>query len=88
MPSGSSTQILIYDLWRHGLSLTPLFPHACPLSSQLLRLPSHLSQQWTHVLGFSIGSSIAASIAAYHPEAVSRVVVVALARLSRQETLG
>jgi pimeloyl-ACP methyl ester carboxylesterase len=76
--SKGPTEILIYDLWGHGLSSTPLLPHTPSLFTlQLLHIMSHLSWPQAHIVGYSGSGAIAISFAAYHPEAVSSVTLVA-----------
>jgi pimeloyl-ACP methyl ester carboxylesterase len=72
------TEIVIFDLWGHGLSSTPLLPHTPSLFIyQLLYIMSHLSWRRAHIMGFSGSCAIAVSFAAYHPEAVASVTLVA-----------
>jgi pimeloyl-ACP methyl ester carboxylesterase len=83
--AGKGENVVAYDSWGHGLSSTPLAPHTPALyHHQLLELLSHL--QWTsaHILGFSLGGSIAASFTVTHPKAVDSLVLVAPAGLLKK----
>jgi pimeloyl-ACP methyl ester carboxylesterase len=82
----SSLHVVIYDLWGHGLSSTPLTAHTPSIfHSQLLHLLTHLSWSKAHVLGYSLGGAIATSFAAYHPELVSSLTLAAPAGLLRSQ---
>lgn len=77
--------VLLYDTWGHGLSSTPLTPHSPALyHHQLLELLLHLGWTSAHILGFSLGGSIAAGFTAAHPKAVESLVLVAPAGLWKQ----
>lgn len=77
---------MIYDLWGHGLSSTPLETHSPALMhAQIYELLVHL--KWVenvNLIGFSLGGSIAATFAAIHGGLVESVVLVAPAGLWRK----
>jgi pimeloyl-ACP methyl ester carboxylesterase len=61
--------VVIYDLWGHGLSSTPLTAHVPAIfHTQLLELLSYLKWSKAHILGFSGGGTIAATFVALHPQ--------------------
>ncbi|KAH9205453.1 Alpha/Beta hydrolase protein [Leptodontidium sp. 2 PMI_412] len=83
--SSIPTTVLIYDIWGHGLSSTPLATHTPGLFHiQILGLLSHL--QWTraHFIGFSFGGIIVASFAQFHASVVQSLVLIAPAGLLRR----
>ncbi len=70
--------VVLYDLWGHGLSSTPLTAHVPALfHTQLLHLLAHLRWDTADLVGYSFGGSVAATFAAHHPELVESVVLVA-----------
>lgn len=80
--------ILLYDLWGHGLSQTPLVPHVPALyHSQVLHLLSHMNWPSAHVVGYSFGGTTAVSLTAFHPEVVDSLAIVASVGLLRRENL-
>jgi pimeloyl-ACP methyl ester carboxylesterase len=84
------TEILLYDLWGHGLSSTPLLPPTLGIFHfQLLALLSHLrwSDPAPHLLGFSYSGSIAVSFAAVHPSLLSSVSLIAPTGLLRSSSI-
>ena len=83
-----SLHILLYDLWGHGLSQTPLVPHVPALfHSQILHLLGHMKWPSAHVVGYSFGGATATSLTAYHPEVVESLVIIAPAGLFRSDSL-
>lgn len=84
--SSGRTEILLYDLWGHGLSSTPVQPMTPALfHAQILHLMNHLSWPRVHLLGFSISGSLACSFAAYHPAAILSLTLVGPAGLLRRD---
>ncbi|KAH8805382.1 valacyclovir hydrolase [Xylogone sp. PMI_703] len=80
--------ILLYDLWGHGLSQTPLVPHVPALfHAQILHLLSHMKWPSAHVVGYSFGGSTATSFTAFHPEVVDSLAIIAPVGLLRSEDL-
>ena len=85
----AGNHVVIYDLWGHGLSSTPLETHtAALLHAQLLELLVHLGWEKVHVLGFSMGGSIAVSFAAQYPAIVESGVIVGGAGLWKKSERG
>ncbi|KAH7381865.1 Alpha/Beta hydrolase protein [Cadophora sp. MPI-SDFR-AT-0126] len=83
--STTPTTVLIYDLWGHGLSSTPLATHTPGLfHTQILSLLSHLQWPRAHFIGFSFGGIIAASFTQFHTSAVESLVLIAPAGLLRR----
>lgn len=83
-----SLHILLYDLWGHGLSQTPLVPHVPALFHfQILHLLSHMKWPSAHVVGYSFGGATAVSLTAFHPEVVDSLAIVAPAGLLRSDNL-
>jgi pimeloyl-ACP methyl ester carboxylesterase len=80
--SASGNCVVVYDLWSHGLSSTPLVAHTPALfHTQLLEVLLYLKWTSAHLIGFSIGGSIATSFASLHPQAVDSITLVAPAGL-------
>lgn len=78
----AGSHVVIYDLWGHGLSSTPLEAHTPALMHmQILELLSHLGWQKVNLIGFSMGGSISVSFTALHEKAVESLVAVAPAGL-------
>lgn len=86
--SNPNLHILLYDLWGHGLSQTPLMPHVPALfHSQILHLLSHMKWPSAHVVGYSFGGVTAASLTTFHPEVVESLALIAPAGLLRRDSL-
>jgi len=80
--------ILLYDLWGHGLSQTPLVPHVPALfHSQILHLLGHMKWPSAHVVGYSFGGTTATSLTAFHPEVVESLAIIAPVGLLRRDSL-
>ena len=87
--AAAGSRVVIYDLWGHGLSSTPLETHTPALfHAQLLELLALLRWNKVHLLGFSIGGSVATTFAARHPSVVESLVIVAGAGLLRKSERG
>lgn len=70
------SHVVIYDLWGHGLSSTPLTSHVPAIfHTQILELLSYLNWRKAHIFGFSMGGSIAATFAALHPQCVESLTL-------------
>lgn len=83
------THIVVFDLWGHGRSTTPLVPHTASIFEfQVLQVLSYM--QWTkaHIVGYSFGGSIAVRFATHYPWAVSTMTLVAPAGLVNKDTFG
>jgi pimeloyl-ACP methyl ester carboxylesterase len=88
LPNSPPTQILLYDLWGHGLSSTPLLPPTQSLFHyQLLLLLVTLHWPHAHLLGFSASGSFAVSFAAQHPTLCTSVTLVAPVGLLRSSSV-
>nr|OQO16160.1 hypothetical protein B0A51_17187 [Rachicladosporium sp. CCFEE 5018] len=75
---------VLLDLWGHGLSDTPMEPHAPQLFHQLIGgLLDHLSWPSAHFLGYSFGGATTTGYVAARPERLDSLVLVAPAGLMR-----
>lgn len=73
-----SMHIVLYDLWGHGLSSTPMATHELALFHyQLLNLFTHLGWTSAHLVGFSFGGSVSTSFTALHPTLVESLTLLA-----------
>lgn len=80
---------VLYDLWGHGLSSTPIAPHTRGLfHAQIMQLLLHLQWPSVHLVGFSFGGSTVVTFAAYHPECVESIALVAPVGLKRLDDLS
>jgi pimeloyl-ACP methyl ester carboxylesterase len=80
--ANGNKHVVVYDLWSHGLSSTPLSAHTPALfHSQILQVLLFHGWSSAHMLGFSIGGSILTTFASLHPGLVSSLVLVAPAGL-------
>jgi pimeloyl-ACP methyl ester carboxylesterase len=78
----AGNHVMIYDLYGHGLSSTPLVAHTPALMHmQILELLSHLGWSKVNLIGYSMGGSISTSFTALHQNAVESLVAVAPAGL-------
>lgn len=74
----SGSHVVIYDLWGHGLSSTPLTPHVPAIfHTQIFELLSHLKWSKAHIIGFSGGGSIAATFVALNPQCAKSLTLLA-----------
>lgn len=83
-----NAHVVLFDLWGHGLSSTPLVPHTPGIFHlQILQVLSYM--QWTsgHLIGFSFGGATLTSFAAQHPRAVISAALVAPAGIMRLKDL-
>jgi pimeloyl-ACP methyl ester carboxylesterase len=79
-----SAHFVLYDLWGHGLSSTPLVPHVPALfHSQILQLLERLQWPTAHFVGYSFGCPTSVTFFVSHPERVESVAFVAPAGLIR-----
>ncbi|WXC60832.1 hypothetical protein SNK03_006716 [Fusarium graminearum] len=77
-------QLVLVDLWGHGLSDTPILPHEQSLFHQLIDdLLDHLQWPSAHLVGFSFGGVTTASYVVKRPARVKSFVLVAPAGLLR-----
>ncbi|KAF5868643.1 putative valacyclovir hydrolase protein [Botrytis fragariae] len=87
--TSSGSHVVIYDLWGHGNSSTPLEAHTPALMHvQIFEVLSHLGWSKAHFVGFSLGGSILATFAALYPHVVESAVVVAGAGLWKKKNSG
>ncbi|PVH80670.1 alpha/beta-hydrolase [Cadophora sp. DSE1049] len=85
----SGNHVVTYDLWGHGLSSTPLETHTpAIMHTQLLELLAYLRWSSAHIIGFSIGGSIAATFTAIHPCMVESLTLISPAGLLRKADRG
>jgi pimeloyl-ACP methyl ester carboxylesterase len=85
----AGNHVVIYDLWGHGLSSTPLEPHTPALMhAQLLELLVHLGWSKVHLLGFSMGGSMVTTFTAKHSDVVESLTIVAGLGLLRKSERG
>ncbi|KAI0394238.1 Alpha/Beta hydrolase protein [Xylariaceae sp. FL0594] len=81
----TKTHIILFDLWGHGHSSTPLAAHSAHIfHSQVYQVllsssssSSSFMTQGFHILGFSFGGCLAAKFALYNPNLVKSVALVA-----------
>ncbi|PYI24225.1 alpha/beta-hydrolase [Aspergillus violaceofuscus CBS 115571] len=75
---------VLFDHWGHGLSATPVQPHAPALFHDLLlALLDHLHWPAAHFVGYSFGGATTVSFAASFPDRVESMALVAPAGLLR-----
>ena len=76
-PRLASHRALLVDLLGYGFSGRPAaFPHTLTAHAEVIaRLLDHLRLQGCHVIGHSMGGSIAIALAAEHPDLVAGLVV-------------
>ncbi|KAI0469053.1 Alpha/Beta hydrolase protein [Xylaria cf. heliscus] len=70
--------VVLFDLWGHGLSSTPLIPHAAHIfEAQIYQVLGFA--QWTeaHFLGYSFGGSVLTRFALHNPWAVASATLLA-----------
>lgn len=78
------THCVLLDLWGHGLSETPIAPHANTLfHAEIDALLDHLGWTSAHFVSYSFGASATISYAAKQPECVSSMALIAPAGLIR-----
>ncbi|KAJ4007362.1 hypothetical protein NW752_007659 [Fusarium irregulare] len=80
--------LVLLDLWGHGLSDTPILPHEPALFHQLIDdLLDHLKWPSAHLVGFSFGGATTASYLTKRQERVKSFTLVAPAGLLSSETI-
>jgi pimeloyl-ACP methyl ester carboxylesterase len=83
------TDVVLIDLWGHGLSDTPVVPHKPALFHGLLdTLLNHIAWPSAHFVGYSFGGSLTAGYAARRPSRVDSFVIIAPAGLLRAADLS
>jgi pimeloyl-ACP methyl ester carboxylesterase len=78
----ASAHVVLFDLWGHGLSSTPLAPHTAQIFHfQIFQVLNFM--RWTgegtdvHILGYSFGACMAARFAVHNPWAARSVALLA-----------
>jgi len=85
----TKTHIVLFDLWGHGLSSTPLTPHSAHIfHSQIYQVLSLLRWSTCHVIGYSFGACLAAKFAFYNPSVAQSVTLLAPAGVLPREVIG
>jgi pimeloyl-ACP methyl ester carboxylesterase len=80
----TGSHVVIYDLWGHSLSPTPLTAYVPAIFHiQILELLSYLKWSKAHFLGFSGGGAIAATFVALNPQCAESLILAASARWKR-----
>lgn len=85
----SDAHVVLFDLWGHGLSSTPLVAHSPNIFHfQILQVLAYM--QWTqaHLLGFSFGGATVVTFALQNPWAVSSATILAPGGLLRKEAFS
>ena len=85
----ANAHVVLFDLWGHGLSSTPLVAHSAHIfHSQILQVLAW--KQWgsAHLLGYSFGASMLAKFAVYNPRAVESAALLAPAGVIDPELFG
>lgn len=78
--------VVLFDLWGHGRSSTPLVPHAPHIFHfQILQILGFMRWTGAHIVGYSFGGSTAVRFALHNPWAVLSVAILAPAGLLRTE---
>jgi pimeloyl-ACP methyl ester carboxylesterase len=76
------THIVLYDLWGHGLTTTPLVAHTPQIfHSQIHQVLSFMQWPRAHLLGYSLGASTVISFTNFNPWIPLSVTVLAPAGL-------
>jgi len=74
----AGSHVVIFDLWGHGLSSTPLTAHVPAIfHTQIFEILSYLKWSKAHILGFSRGGTIAATFVALHPQCAESLTLAA-----------
>ncbi|KIW00417.1 uncharacterized protein PV09_08124 [Verruconis gallopava] len=84
-----TAEIVLFDLWGHGLSSTPLSPHTPFLFHfQILQVLSYMNWTSAHIVGYSFGGSTVASFASVAPWALLSVTLLAPVGLLSKESFN
>ncbi|KAF4632706.1 hypothetical protein G7Y89_g5414 [Cudoniella acicularis] len=86
-------RVMLMDLWGRGYSDSPDLPHDSRLYTTQILLaitssPLAWSSEGFSVIGYSLGGGIAADFAAYFPNMISNVVLLAPSGLIRKRHFG
>jgi pimeloyl-ACP methyl ester carboxylesterase len=74
-----TAEFVLVDLWGHGLSSTPVFPHSPSLFHFAIdELLSALEWESCHLIGYSFGGSTAMSFIASSPQRAKKIDSVSL----------
>ncbi|KAI1741405.1 alpha/beta-hydrolase [Xylaria scruposa] len=77
--------IVLFDLWGHALSSTPLLPHTPHIfESQIHQVLSFMKWTSAHILGYSFGGSILTKFALHNPWVVQSATLLAPAGMVNQ----
>jgi pimeloyl-ACP methyl ester carboxylesterase len=83
------THIVLYDLWGHGLTTTPLVAHTPQIfHSQIHQVLSFMQWPQAHLLGYSLGASTVISFTNFNPWIPLSVTVLAPAGLLTPDMWG
>lgn len=89
LDAAGDTHVVLFDLWGHGLSSTPLLahtPHVFHL--QILQVLSFMKWPSAELVGYSFGACVVVSFAQHHPWTVRSAVLLAPAGLLDQTTFS
>lgn len=78
--------IVLFDLWGHGLSSTPLVAHTPQIFHfQILQVLGCMRWTCAHIIGYSFGGSTAVRFSIHNPWAALSVAILAPAGLIQRE---
>ncbi|KAI1116403.1 alpha/beta-hydrolase [Nemania sp. NC0429] len=79
--------VVLFDLWGHGLSSTPLVAHAPHIfHAQILQVLGSVQWPSAHILGYSFGAATLVKFALYNPRVVSSATLLAPAGLVQKDS--
>ena len=85
----ADTHVVLFDLWGHGLSSTPLVAHTPQIfHAQMLQILAHIQWNKAHILGFSFGGIVAVTFAVYYPSVPLSLTLIAPAGLMHKADRG
>jgi pimeloyl-ACP methyl ester carboxylesterase len=83
-----NSHVVLYDLWGHGLSSTPLVPHTQQIfHQQILQVLTYLKWPTAHFLGYSLGGATLVAFSIHHPWVIESAMLIAPAGLLRFKEL-
>ncbi|KAI3321197.1 alpha/beta-hydrolase [Xylariaceae sp. AK1471] len=78
--------VVLFDLWGHGLSSTPLVAHAAHIfHSQIFQVLGFMRCTSAHIIGYSFGASMATKFAIHSPWACLSVSLLAPAGILNRD---
>lgn len=84
-----ASHFVLVDLWGHGLTDTPIIPHAATLFHQLIdALLDELKWPTVHLIGFSFGGALTVGYVATRPKRIQSFTLVAPAGLIKSANLS